>query len=163
MKGDILFTEVGGEHVPVAALANIHAAAFAPSGERAWSASEMEELMLMSGTVALVAKRGDNILGFVMCRAVLDEAEILTFAVKPEEQGRGLASTMLRQLLGSLKSKGVVKVFLEVREDNSVAIQTYISAGFVKIGERAGYYETQNHERMDAQIFAFNTDSIDCI
>lgn len=163
MKEGILFVEADGEHVPVATLASIHAAAFAPSGERVWSASEMEELMLMPGTMVIVAERGDDTLGFVMCRVVLDEAEILTFAVRPEEQGKGLASKILRQLLGVLKSKNVAKVLLEVREDNSTAIQTYISAGFVKIGERAGYYETQNRERMDAQIFAFNTDSIDSI
>ena len=56
-------------------LAALHATAFAAP----WSAREFSDLLAQAGVFAVVEPDG-----FILIRQVLDEAEILTLAVRPE-------------------------------------------------------------------------------
>ena len=62
-------------------------------------------------------------------------ARILSIAVRPAYQGRGIASGLMRGALAYLQTKGVPRVRLEVRPDNAPAVAVYTRLGFQQVGE----------------------------
>jgi len=56
------------------------------------------------------------------------------FAVRPADQGRGLAKLLLRETLRFARERGV-QIKLEVHRDNAKAIRLYANAGFVPLGD----------------------------
>ena len=118
------------------ALAALHAASF----HRGWSDGEFEGLLLDRNVVAHRAAAGRNLVGFILSRIVIDEAEILSVAVAPSRRGKGLARRLLDLHLRRLAGLGARKVFLEVDEGNVPARRLYRRAGFQEVGRREGYY-----------------------
>lgn len=115
-----------------ALLAAIHATAF----DRPWDLSAFADLLTGAGVIALAA--GDD--GFILVRRVLDEAEVLTLAVRPSARRRGLARTLVEAAASALQAVGAATLWLEVAEDNAAALALYAAAGFVRSGSRPGYY-----------------------
>jgi [ribosomal protein S18]-alanine N-acetyltransferase len=119
-----------------AALAALHATAFNPG----WSDSEFEQLLLDRAVVAHRATVARNVVGFIVSRVVLDEAEILSVAVAAARRGKGLAGRLLDLHLRRLAALGTRAVFLEVNEANLPGRRLYQRAGFREVGRREGYY-----------------------
>ena len=71
---------------------------------------------------------------------VLDEVEILSFAVDPAWRRSGVAARLLEDYLGSMQREKVRRVMLEVRESNTAARALYRSGGFEVEGSRREYY-----------------------
>lgn len=119
-------------------LAELHAGAFA----RPWGPPEFESFLIDPAVRVdgLFLGRARQPSGFVVSRAVLDEAEILSVAVGRPVRGRGHARTLLAQHLQTLAHAGVVRVHLEVEEGNGPALSLYRRLGFVQSGLRPGYY-----------------------
>lgn len=92
------------------------------------------------------------VLGFVISRSVLDEAEVLTIAVSSEFRRNGVAAVMLDAHLSTLALKRVCRLFLEVDEGNVAARALYAKFGFVENGRREGYYRTADGRRATALI-----------
>jgi [ribosomal protein S18]-alanine N-acetyltransferase len=118
------------------AMAELHAASF----HRPWSDGEFLELLLDRNVVADRASIGRPLIGFILSRVVVGEAEILSFAVAAARRRRGLGRQLLDLHLRRLVGLGVRVVFLEVAEDNAPARQLYRRAGFRDVGRREGYY-----------------------
>ncbi|HEY6994638.1 MAG TPA: ribosomal protein S18-alanine N-acetyltransferase [Xanthobacteraceae bacterium] len=118
------------------ALAALHGTAF----HRGWGESDFEQLLLDRNIVAHRAAAGRNVVGFVVSRLVLDEAEILSIAVAAHRRGKGLARQLLDLHLRRLAGLGARSVFLEVEEGNVPARRLYQRAGFRQVGRREGYY-----------------------
>jgi len=118
------------------ALAALHAASF----HRGWSDGEFEHLLLDRHVVAHRAMVGRSLVGFIMSRRVLEEAEILSVAVAASRRGKGLARQLLDLHLRRLAGLGTRTVFLEVDEGNQPARRLYRRAGFREVGRRSGYY-----------------------
>ncbi len=118
-------------------LAMLHRRAFAAE---AWSQSQIEGSWSLPTTWAHGVWVDDSLTGFVLAQVVADEAEILTIAVDPAFQRRGLGRALMQD---SLKQKQVGAVFLEVAADNTAAIALYESCGFQLIGRRTGYYKRE--------------------
>ncbi len=133
--------------VTAARLAEIHAAAFATP----WDAAALEALLDQAGVFVL--EQPD---GFILLRAVADEAEILTLAVYPAARRRGLATRLVREGGIAAAARGAVRLFLEVADDNTAARALYAGAGFVETGRRPGYYAHPDGGRRDALILALN-------
>ena len=115
-----------------AALAALHATAFpAP-----WSAAVFVDLLAQPGVFAVVEADG-----FILMRAVLDAAEILTLAVRPQARGAGLGGRLVGRGAVRAAQAGATRIFLEVAEDNAAARALYDRAGFRQIGRRRGYYD----------------------
>jgi ribosomal protein S18 acetylase RimI-like enzyme len=55
-------------------------------------------------------------------------------AVLPKYRGQGIGRRLLDACLAKAKSKGITRVELEVRIDNSQAIKLYEKAGFSREG-----------------------------
>lgn len=62
-------------------------------------------------------------------------ARILSIAVSPDHQGRGIASRLMERGLGYLAGHGVPRVRLEVRPDNGPAVTVYKRLGFETVAE----------------------------
>ena len=130
----MIFEAVTPEEADV--LADIHASAFS----NAWQASEIAAVMRGPGAFGFAARQAGETAGFVLCRAIADEAEILTLATAPAHRRRGVARRLLESALKFAETGKVTKFFLEVAEDNFPAIALYESCGFRRVGARAGYY-----------------------
>lgn len=136
------------------ALAQIHAQAFSVQGDRPWAARELRDIVESAGCQTYFEYADDLITGFILTRAVCDEAELITIAVTPDSQKRGTGGRLLDHVTRVLSDQGVKRLFLEVREDNVAAIKLYRSRGFEDVGRRAAYYQTQGGNRVDALCFA---------
>jgi ribosomal-protein-alanine N-acetyltransferase len=80
-----------------------------------------------------------RIAGFAVARRTApDEIEILNVAVDPPYRRRGVARSLIQELV--VKFPGAV--FLEVRQSNSAARKLYHSLGFQVIAVRQNYYDS---------------------
>jgi len=127
-------------------LAHIHALSF--ETPRPWDEKEFDSLLKSRG-VFLVEDEASFALG----RVVADEAELLTLAVHPNERSVGLGRARLSDFEAQAKKLGAQKSFLEVAANNSAAIALYLSAGYLKCGQRRAYYRRQNEDAVDAVVF----------
>ena len=114
------------------ALAAIHAGAF-PQG---WSAADIAALLGSPGCYA----RWVPGQAFILVRAVLDEAEIITLATVPARRRHGLAQALVGQAGALCLAQGVTVLHLEVAAGNVPAQALYAGLGFVRVGHRPGYY-----------------------
>jgi ribosomal-protein-alanine N-acetyltransferase len=94
--------------------------------------------------VALIAghrEEGVEIRGYAILMPMVDEAELLAIGVAGGRQRQGLGRMILGNMLEAARNRNMRCVYLEVRVSNEAAIALYRSAGFLKVGERQGYYQ----------------------
>ena len=119
-------------------LAALHQQCFA----RGWNEADLAGMLSVAGTQALVIESQGKVVGFIMLRAIFDEAEILTLTLLPALRQRGLGKTLLQGALASVHTNGVSSMFLEVNANNAAALALYKACGFTETGRRKGYYTT---------------------
>ncbi|HUJ22343.1 MAG TPA: ribosomal protein S18-alanine N-acetyltransferase [Bryobacteraceae bacterium] len=86
----------------------------------------------------LVAAWKERLAGFAVARHTgPDEMEILNVAVDPPFRRRGVARSLIQQLLAEYRGA----VFLEVRQSNLPARKLYHSLGFEAVAVRQDYYD----------------------
>ncbi len=128
-------------------LSKIHHAGF----NHGWSDGELEKMLNNDSYKSFVAhppkSKNSKPLGFVLVRSILDEAEIITIATSPDARRKGIASQLMRTVIRKLEYDRMNKLFLEVDEANHAAINLYKSIGFIKIGEREGYYSQAKDDK----------------
>lgn len=112
-------------------LAELHKQCFP---DRPWSASDFADLK-KSGCEIIAS---DN--GFIVWRAVADQAEIISIGVAPHARRNGIAGALILLMEQELKKSSIVNVFLEVSEVNSPAKKLYEKYGFKPTGRRPKYY-----------------------
>ncbi len=115
-------------------MAAIHRAAFPPA--EVWSEDVMTLQLGLPGVYGRIHPDG----GMVLARVAADEADILTIAVAPEAQRRGLGRVLLLAALDEAARRGAKSMFLEVSVTNDAASALYLSCGFTQVGRRRGYY-----------------------
>jgi len=97
-----------------------------------------------------------EIMGYCAINELLGEAEILTIMVSPDYRGLGYGKMMLEKMISHAKSHGAEKLFLEVDEHNSGAINLYKSFDFKEIMRREDYYLYKDGRKADAIIMQKN-------
>lgn len=119
-------------------LADLHDKAF----DRPWTALEFEDLLKSPGAFAVLGEAGEpaQAKGFILCRSIAGEAEILTIAVDPAARRRGWGAALVEVAAGVAAETGAEALFLEVAIDNAAAIALYQASRFGKVGVRKGYY-----------------------
>ena len=85
-----------------------------------------------------------RLIGYAGLLAGAGEAEVLTIAVDPAHEGRGLGAVLLTELMREAARRDCDDVVLEVRVDNDRAQQLYHRFGFEGVGIRKGYYQPMN-------------------
>lgn len=128
-------------------LAALHAAAFPTP----WDAAALEALLGQDGVFAI-----EEAGGFILLRAVADEAEILTLAVRPDARRTGLGTRLVRVGGAAAAARGARRLFLEVAAGNAPALALYAGAGFIGAGRRPGYYARSGGPKEDALILVRN-------
>ncbi|MGI9389280.1 MAG: GNAT family N-acetyltransferase [Boseongicola sp.] len=124
-------------------LAAVHARAMIVP--RSWSAAEFGEI-LNSATIILSVHSA----GFALGRVVLDEAELLTVAVEPDQQRQGIGRICLENFHLEARERGADHSILEVAATNNAACTLYRGAGYRDAGLRKAYYRTPTGARIDA-------------
>lgn len=99
----------------------------------------------------------NQLVGFAVFSTVLDEAELLQIAIAPDQQGRGLAATLLIQSIDTLQQAGTIRFMLEVRASNVAAIRLYEKLDFNEDGRRKGYYPAPDG-REDAVLMSLTAE-----
>jgi ribosomal-protein-alanine N-acetyltransferase len=92
----------------------------------------------------------------LLCRVVIDEAEILTIATCPDQRRSGWGKALMQAAQNHFHTHGVDQWFLEVAAENTAAQALYHRHGFTKVGLRKGYYAPLAAElpRRDALVMS---------
>ncbi len=137
------------------AVMEIMEAAFGARYGEAWTRSQCAGILPMAGVSLILAGDGESgsAVGFSLFRSVANESELLLLAVSPNYRRRGIGRRLLQDFLGRVRTRGVTRVHLEVRDGNP-AIQMYRHAGFEPVGRRRNYYRGQDGRQFDALTFA---------
>ena len=139
-------------------LSALHQACFSPG----WADTDITGLLKTPGAAALAELSGaetfyesgpTNVpVGFILYRCAVDECEIITLCVRPENRRQRTARRLLSALEVILVGCGVTNVFLEVEENNISALKLYEGAGYVRTGRRKNYYQNEAGRR-DALLY----------
>ncbi len=141
---------VNGSLAELDDLAAISTAAFDPRFGEAWSAPQLRGTLQQPGSWLRIACRGDAMVGFSLCRLIVDEAELLLIAVMPESQGAGIGRALLSAAVEDARGRGVAEMFLEMRDGNAAAYALYSALEFAEVGRRRDYYRGAGDLRFDA-------------
>lgn len=144
LRPQVVVSNAGAEAAAV--LAELHRLSF----DAPWTEQSFLSLVTLPGAVATIAEDRSEPLGFLLTRQAVDEAEIITIAIRPEARRRGVARALLDHQLAELLAGGVTQVFLEVAESNHPARALYESLGFREAGRRRGYYKRAGGSVEDA-------------
>lgn len=120
----------------------------------AWSETMMAaELASPHGSYVVVEEAG-RIVGYGGVRAVRGaaDADIQTIALETAARGTGRGRMLLAALLEHAREAGAKAMFLEVRDDNTVARNLYQREGFIETGRRRRYYQPDDVDAIIMQL-----------
>jgi ribosomal-protein-alanine N-acetyltransferase len=100
----------------------------------------------------LWALMGDRVLlGYLSFWVVREEMQVLDLAVHPRYRNRGHGSYLLARMIDLARSRGISRIWLEVRASGSSARRLYERFGFSESGRRKNYY---THPTEDAIVMS---------
>ncbi len=129
--------------------------AFDPAFGEAWTAEQCRGLLCLPGTMLRLAVKDSTLLGFVLARYVLDEAELLLIATDTGQRRQGIGKLLVKSVVNWCQANSVQKVILEVRSGNG-ALELYTKLGFTQIGKRQNYYRGLDNSHFDALTLQLN-------
>jgi ribosomal-protein-alanine N-acetyltransferase len=80
------------------------------------------------------------LLGYFCFWAVREEMQLLDLAVHPTHRSRGHGSYLVTKMIDLALSRGISRIWLEVRVSGRAARRLYEKFGFVESGRRSNYY-----------------------
>ncbi len=143
---------IAGSPATIEAVDRVMKAAFNPRYGEAWTPAQCLGMMSLPGVWLTLAAIEREIVGFTLSRAMAGDSELLLIAVLPDRRGQGIGATLLTEALAGAAARGATQMCLEMRANNP-ATRLYRRAGFVKRGERRGYYAGHDGERFDAHTY----------
>jgi len=96
----------------------------------------------------VVARCGDEIVGFAGMWLLVDEAHVTTFATRRAWRRQGIGERLLLALLDLAAGRGAHEATLEVRPSNLAARRLYEKYGFKVVGVRPRYYSDNNEDAL---------------
>jgi ribosomal-protein-alanine N-acetyltransferase len=103
------------------------------------------ELSKPSG-ICLAAASEEGLIGYLVCSRYADVWHLMNVAVAPERRRRGVATTLINELLARAGSDA--RYTLEVRTSNEAAIAMYERFGFRPAGTRPRYYHDNGEDAL---------------
>ncbi|MGN0167889.1 MAG: ribosomal protein S18-alanine N-acetyltransferase [Acetatifactor sp.] len=113
-----------------------------------WSAQDFRDLLKHSYCFYLVAETEGKVVGCCGFTDSCHEGNIDNVVVDAAYRGKGVAQTMLRELIVRGEAQGIEAFSLEVRVSNEAAIHIYEKLGFRSAGIRPGFYEKPVEDAM---------------
>jgi ribosomal-protein-alanine N-acetyltransferase len=98
--------------------------------------------------IYVVAREGEEIVGYAGMWVVMDEAHITTIAVDPVMRGLGIGERLLVALIDQAVERRARFVQLEVRRGNGIAQNLYRKYGFRDVGIRRHYYSDNGEDAL---------------
>ncbi len=117
-----------------------------------WSMAEAQQLLASPLYHGLLCFEESVLSGYIFWQALDDEAELLSLAVAPFAQRRGVAKALIEAMQAQLKAQAVQILRLEVADNNAPAIALYERLRFSRVGYRRAYYRTQQG-MIDARLY----------
>ena len=99
-----------------------------------------------------VAELSGSIVAYFGTMIIGEECEVLTLAVDRLYRGRGIGKYVLAGVIAHAKRRGCKKIYLEVDENNTIAVSLYKKLGFKPRYVRKGYYEKAKGGKADAIV-----------
>lgn len=96
----------------------------------------------------IVARCGDQLVGFAGMWLLVDEAHVTTFATSRAWRRQGIGERLLLALLDLAAARGAHEATLEVRPSNLPARRLYEKYGFKVVGVRTRYYSDNNEDAL---------------
>jgi ribosomal-protein-alanine N-acetyltransferase len=133
----------------IAEIMTIMVDAFCAAFGEAWTRDQCLGVLGLPRVWATIARVDDQPAGFALSRTVVDEAELLLLAVRPQYRRAGIGTALVHRTMAVAIASGARKLHLEMREGN-FAHQLYNRAGFGEVGRRRGYYRGADGKMFDA-------------
>ncbi|MDP4553588.1 ribosomal protein S18-alanine N-acetyltransferase [Alkalihalobacillus macyae] len=111
-----------------------------------WSRTAFyNEVVINHFATYLLLEVGEEVAGYCGVWVIIDEAHITNIALHPDYRGMKLGEALLKRAIDFAKSRGALKMTLEVRVSNTIAQNLYRKYGFEEGSIRKNYY-TDNQE-----------------
>lgn len=113
-----------------------------------WSEQAFRNELENPQSCFLVVWSEGKIVGYGGYWRCIDEAHITTVSVDPALQRSGIATRLMRELLGRAIDEGMTCSTLEVRAGNEAAIKLYEKLGYKVTAERKKYYPDNREDAL---------------
>lgn len=105
-----------------------------------WSRGMFEHELGAERRAWIVAVRDDDVVGYAGVFVVGEDAHVMNLAVREDARGQGVGRALFSEVRRRAIGLGAIRMTLEVRPSNAVAIALYESEGLRVAGLRPGYY-----------------------
>ncbi|MCC6094358.1 MAG: ribosomal protein S18-alanine N-acetyltransferase [Eubacterium sp.] len=107
---------------------------------RPWTEEDFAAFLNRDDADFLVALQQDQVVGYIGEYGIPDEGDITNVSVDRRFRNQKIGSALVSALIHAAQTRGITRIFLEVRQSNEYAIQLYEHAGFHRTGIRKNYY-----------------------
>ncbi|MDE5556325.1 MAG: ribosomal protein S18-alanine N-acetyltransferase [Ruminococcus sp.] len=108
-------------------------------GNEGWSADSFRSEVQKDNGIVLCFTDGNNIIALLSGYFAEGEGDITSVAVDENFRRKGLAQKLIEEFIKILP-ENTESIFLEVRENNTPAINLYKKCGFEKLSVRKNFY-----------------------
>ena len=105
-----------------------------------WRREFFESELRGSGRFNLVARRGDDVIGYLFAMWFFDEMHVNKIAVRESERRQGVAIALMDKCFAFAAKNGIKSISLEVRQSNDGAQAFYRFLDFAPKYVRPRYY-----------------------
>ncbi len=113
-----------------------------------WSEVSIAHYMEAGNTIFVVARHGEETIGYAAVMCVLNEGNLVSIGVHDDYRQMGIASELLDIVYDMAHDRGVTSINLEVRTSNEAAIALYEKHGFVQNGRRKDFYRDPKEDAL---------------
>ena len=113
-----------------------------------WSENSVASELKNPLSCWLVAEEDGVAAGYIGSQTVMDESDMMNVAVHPDHRRKGVAESLVNELIEALKKRGSRCLTLEVRASNEPAKALYEKLGFVQVGLRRNYYRNPKEDAL---------------
>lgn len=107
-----------------------------------WNYKILKDELNSNNSKYIVTKTKDNtIVGFAGVKIIFEEAELMNIVTRKNMRNMGIASSMLSSLINICKENNIKLLNLEVKSQNTIAINLYKKYNFKEVGLRKKYYD----------------------
>ena len=110
-------------------------------GFQKWNEKQFRSELRASYALCLVYEDAETFAGYAIFHLMGSDSELLTIAVDPKFQRKGIASSLLHEGLDKLNRENGDHCVLEVRQGDCSARSLYAKHGIQAYGQRARYYD----------------------
>jgi ribosomal-protein-alanine N-acetyltransferase len=113
-----------------------------------WSENSVASELKNPLSCWLVAEEDGVVAGYIGSQTVMDESDMMNVAVHSDHRRKGVAESLVNELIEALKKRGSRCLTLEVRASNEPAKALYEKLGFVQVGLRKNYYRNPKEDAL---------------